>query len=587
MLIRKLMSEGLVDIAHIGVARQSSTREPFKAACATYEHGGPIGCHTNREMDPWWELEFSQPYVLHHIVIENRRDQFQSRAASLSVSVSEDGVHWTEVYSALNLFGDLTDSSIQGPLILSLGGEIAVTGIKVQAKGITYLNLGRVYVLCSPNPVQLDQYKDRIFIAMRPDGFGARLQSIINAMRCAEHYLCDFRIYWPDFTGNTASFHAIECVEAVFSADFQSKNVILGTEPPEYLNHREIKQFNETVKAQTAGSFRVDHDLDVRHPFLNSLLSTGSSRRAFDRIGFSDRYKDAIAAADREDFKNSIAFHLRSGDIVFDRYRLTGEYSEKVTPFPIVKKAAEKLAGHNTKMCFFGESAAACNYLAQCFSGVFPTKIANEWGFSPGETALFEIAAMGHASRIFCGTSSFSRVAAQIADVHTEDAFSILEPGEIRDAFLSVLQRPVVSAWDVSELERAFSCWHALAHSRELFSTAEQMSLVDTAIQCDPTNVFYCLFRANLLALHGEESEAEDYLSGIFQFAEKDRRMSFFRLLAFRRYGRSPILRHFSSLRKLSGPYSMSVINLAEASDEAAVNGRDGFLKSGIYRSDQ
>jgi cytochrome c553 len=75
------------------------------ASAATDAAGGvdgvtdePWGFHTDLEQDPWWQVDLGATLPLERVVIHNRGQGFQERAARLVLSVSADGQVWQEVY---------------------------------------------------------------------------------------------------------------------------------------------------------------------------------------------------------------------------------------------------------------------------------------------------------------------------------------------------------------------------------------------------------------------------------------------------------------------------------------------------------
>ena len=78
--------------------RASSTYRGFSPADGMCDkRKTAIFFHTNREQDPWVEIDLGQPTSIHRVDIRNRRDCCRDRTFPLTIEVSTDGTQWTEV----------------------------------------------------------------------------------------------------------------------------------------------------------------------------------------------------------------------------------------------------------------------------------------------------------------------------------------------------------------------------------------------------------------------------------------------------------------------------------------------------------
>lgn len=105
---------------------------------------GKWGFHTEREMNPWWQVDFNHCVAIGHIRIFNRCEgDFQSRAAGLVLLLSEDNETWREVYRHNgDLFGGYLDNN---PLTILLEGE-AARYVRIMLPYEEYLHLDEVEV---------------------------------------------------------------------------------------------------------------------------------------------------------------------------------------------------------------------------------------------------------------------------------------------------------------------------------------------------------------------------------------------------------------------------------------------------------
>ncbi len=104
---------------------------------------GTWGFHTQREKNPWWQVDLGKLYRIGKILLYNRCDACGSRNRFIEVYLSEDGRRFERVYrhSGRSFFG-FTDGK---PLEVSLGGKRA-RYVRLALKGVEYLHLDEVEV---------------------------------------------------------------------------------------------------------------------------------------------------------------------------------------------------------------------------------------------------------------------------------------------------------------------------------------------------------------------------------------------------------------------------------------------------------
>lgn len=64
----------------------------------TGEHNRNFSFHTNLEHNPWVELDLGATYVLHDIVVFNRKDGYKERAYNLQVAISNDKLNYEIIH---------------------------------------------------------------------------------------------------------------------------------------------------------------------------------------------------------------------------------------------------------------------------------------------------------------------------------------------------------------------------------------------------------------------------------------------------------------------------------------------------------
>lgn len=129
-------------------ASQRSARSPeedARGACDGIKNG-QWGFHTNREAQPWWQVDLGNQYHVTKVVIFNRCDTVAARASRLHVLLSEDGQSWSRVYEHDGtVFYGQTDGK---PLTVKLPG-LAARFVRIQLPETDYLHLDEVEVYVS------------------------------------------------------------------------------------------------------------------------------------------------------------------------------------------------------------------------------------------------------------------------------------------------------------------------------------------------------------------------------------------------------------------------------------------------------
>ncbi len=104
--------------------------------------GGGFGFHTERQANPWWQVDLEQRHALDRVLVFNRGSA-QERARYLVLLVSDDGVRWRDVYTHDgSVFGD---SAGKKPLVIDLDGCEA-RFVRVQIRDNNWLHLSEVEV---------------------------------------------------------------------------------------------------------------------------------------------------------------------------------------------------------------------------------------------------------------------------------------------------------------------------------------------------------------------------------------------------------------------------------------------------------
>jgi hypothetical protein len=104
---------------------------------------GSFGFHTNKEINPWWQVDLEDIYNLSEIRIYNRLDTALDRISTLEVLVSPDDHNWQTIYvnKQNKVFGGIDGQ----PLIISIPSIVA-RFVRLQLKENNYLHVDEVEV---------------------------------------------------------------------------------------------------------------------------------------------------------------------------------------------------------------------------------------------------------------------------------------------------------------------------------------------------------------------------------------------------------------------------------------------------------
>ena len=117
---------------------------------------GDMGFHTDREQNPWWQVDLEDEFLIRRVVIYNRHREAQ-RLRHFSILRSLDGHRWVTFYRKIDsaVFGD-TDSR---PYVAEVHGDQPARFVRVQLEGCEWLHFNE----CQVFGVPLDpETRDRI-----------------------------------------------------------------------------------------------------------------------------------------------------------------------------------------------------------------------------------------------------------------------------------------------------------------------------------------------------------------------------------------------------------------------------------------
>lgn len=522
-------NEALIDISPFGTAQQSSVyqnSEKYKAYSAISDINEAVSdfcMHTKKEEGPWWEISFTEPHYVKHIIINNRkREPFNQIASKITVKGTDENLNEIIIHEGDVTFGALPESV---PMILSFYNKIKLLKITIKLSGNNYLHLGKIHILSPKNPLKElihleDLGRNIIFIANRTDGFGERLRAVLNVMVLANRYDGSFFFAWDDRLGHNA-YHDTNQVGYIFDESFIKKHVI----DKNIVDSYKLKPIHKLKEIDHESVVGFDGVL-VQQGYLTSQLSKNlpdfskeEYQKAFDKIKFSGSMVDAINSSYVEPIvENTYAIHIRAGDIVYAWCRCTNLFHSKVIPIYVIEKLIKKIITLGGKVVLFGQEDILCKTFEKKYKDVKYAGSIVESSFTNTQKAFFDINLMSRCQSIICGTSGFAVLSSWIGNTSIMSYDDFLKNDEIIDAFNEADSKDGCLNWEgVSDLLKSFSIFHFYHKFKEVLEVNKQIQLFNELIHLDTSNSYYKLILASIYYSNNMFEEGDrTILTGIF-----------------------------------------------------------------------
>lgn len=363
-LVEILQSNGLKDIGPEGMAAQSSLSQwskPDDAQRALQDNTWDYAFHTGEDANAWWSITFAKPQFISVLILENRRNiEFQGRAAELSVFCTASGGERL-LYQGTTEFGALPK---QLPLVLPIDAKLPITSLRIVRNTPGALHLARVRVLSNAPILERFSGYQPTFVAMNTDGFGERLRAIMNAMLMARTFNGKFVFNWDAmlYPPEVLKSHSVNSREETFSFDFLRKYHI-GSDDLKKMQIIELAGLRpgETLESKMGGPevVQVRHELgQFQKDLLKSKGVVPASHyvHLFESISFSSRLERVKRLADAINLpENTVALHLRAGDVIYGPERAIGRFAAKCFPYPLVFEFIQECQEAGTALLVFGQ----------------------------------------------------------------------------------------------------------------------------------------------------------------------------------------------------------------------------------------
>lgn len=359
------------------------------------------------------------------------------------------------------------------------------------------------------------------FYTDRRDGLGARLLAAVWGKVLADHYGAEYLISWPMKEGG-AEYHATETAEDIFSPEFM-RNYVRGEIPLHSANAIPMRRFlieyfpcfpaqDLFVQAEGPSSYR-------RLVWL--ALGKNAFSRTFDSFDFSPKIKRAIYYSRLpEVHPDTIAVHLRSGDIVHGKFRRMDTYASKVIPYRLACAYVSEQRSRGKQVLLFGQDAELGRAIADAYGARWASDLMPNDLKSGTERAFFDVGLMAGCSKIVAGASDFARLAATIGGRPSMTLSTYWSYSRTVELLLAPAASDVDAA--ASDLQRAFSYWSAarLIVRNDLKDWAKAVECLNSALKLDPGNFIYTFVKAAIYYSNNQRANADALIESIQDIKE-------------------------------------------------------------------
>lgn len=333
------------------------------------------------------------------------------------------------------------------------------------------------------------------FLAAREDGLGSRLCAMVNAISLAIKFDQDFIFSWPEKKFNQ-EFHSIASVESIFSENFIAKHFLrAGFEKSNYINAMhdkfscdKIDKIDVKKHGWLIGQEKITNFIDEQYNIDKAYL-----HEAFAYIDFNKNIKQIKNEIENLSMKkNSVAVHVRGGDIVYSdkRDKYQKYFVKKALPISVAKMMIEYAIKNDESVIVFYEDAIVKDLLSEYAEILFACDLIGVQNTDMATQAISEILLLRRCKKIYGSISGFTRVALWTSPVQLISPLAIYDRREIAKFIEGDLKKNSVL---MDSFQIAFSWYSIYLLLRDQVDTEAANIYLSNAIEADCTNNLYTI----------------------------------------------------------------------------------------------
>jgi hypothetical protein len=361
--------------------------------------------------------------------------------------------------------------------------------------------------------------KARLAIADRPDGLGARLCAIFNALLVSELTGADFAFTWPETYVNSDPFHAVPDARQVFSDGFVSCHCFppasadcFAAKPLTLPPLMPLLQAREYLnKALDESNVTLPWNPLLRRIEMSPQEERDLVLRVQRRLQFSSELRD-VRRRTREVAlpRRATALHLRAGDIVYGRFSENPNFVGKTIPAPLAKLILDEDSA-KADFVLFGQEPEFASLMTDAGKAVSAFDLLPDLNKFSLHSALKDVFLMARCKGYYAGSSGFMALADNIGRCRNL-RWDRKRP---KSVWARMICNEVEKQSDIYSLQQsAFSCFFAYTYF-EKSDTEHRLYSIAMARSFSPTNRLYGLLQALNAYDQGLWEEAELALSEV------------------------------------------------------------------------
>ncbi|EMG6304729.1 hypothetical protein V5H48_001579, partial [Campylobacter coli] len=267
-------------------------------------------------------------------------------------------------------------------------------------------------------------------LALNYDGFGCRLAAMLNAIKISQAFGEKFYFRWSNWERDNI-YHSVESMECIFSQDFIKKYHIenfskdlmdsCGSYRNFFENYEEFNSFRAYVHSGEFVKYCKKYNLENQ---WNSF----SYRQAFNFIGFSQKYQNIINKICSLNLENTIAVHLRGGDVVYGDFNKRVNLVVKITPLPIAVELISKFQSED--IVFIVQDSEIEDFLTKNYNAKVASSFYEDY-YDKYEKAFFDMMFMSQCKKIIASHSGFSISASYIGENDIISYRDVINPEDL------------------------------------------------------------------------------------------------------------------------------------------------------------